>query len=60
MGCLYRGMDLKIALQEKKVINSSKFVCGILRMLLENYEKLSPVLKAEIPLKQIWILSEEE
>ena len=25
-----------------------------------NYEKMSPVIKAEIPLKQIWMLSGEE
>lgn len=32
----------------------------VIRELFDNYEKLSPALKAEIPLKQIWILSEEE
>lgn len=32
----------------------------VIRELFDNYEKLSPAIKAEIPLKQIWILSEEE
>lgn len=32
----------------------------VIRELFDNYEKLSPALKVEIPLKQIWILSEEE
>ncbi len=32
----------------------------IIKELFDNYEKLSPAIKAEIPLKQIWILSEEE
>lgn len=32
----------------------------VIRELFDNYEKLSPALNVEIPLKQIWILSEEE
>lgn len=32
----------------------------VIRELFENYEKLSPAIKAEIPLKQIWILSKDE
>lgn len=32
----------------------------VIRELFENYEKLSPAIKTEIPLKQIWMLSEEE
>ena len=32
----------------------------VIKELFDNYEKLSPAIKAEIPLKQIWILSEEE
>lgn len=32
----------------------------VIRELFENYEKLSPAIRAEIPLKQIWMLSEEE
>lgn len=32
----------------------------VIRELFENYEKLSPSIRAEIPLKQIWILSQEE
>ena len=30
----------------------------IIKELFANYDKLSPVTRAEIPLKQIWILSE--
>ena len=32
----------------------------VIKELFENYEKLGPSIKAEIPLKRIWILSEEE
>ncbi len=32
----------------------------VIRELFENYESLSPAIRAEIPLKQIWMLSEEE
>ena len=32
----------------------------VINELFENYEKLSPEIKAEIPLKRIWMLSEEE
>lgn len=32
----------------------------VIRELFENYENLSPAIRAEIPLKQIWMLSEEE
>lgn len=32
----------------------------VINKLFDNYGKLSPSIKAEIPLKQIWILSEEE
>lgn len=32
----------------------------VIRELFENYEKLSPAIRAEIPLKHIWMLSEEE
>ena len=32
----------------------------VIKELFDNYEKLSPAIKTEIPLKQIWILSEEE
>lgn len=32
----------------------------VIKELFENYEKLSPSIRAEIPLKQIWILNEEE
>lgn len=32
----------------------------VIREIFENYEKLSTSIKAEIPLKQIWILSEGE
>ncbi|QIB70077.1 restriction endonuclease [Aminipila butyrica] len=32
----------------------------VIRELFENYEKLSPEIRAEIPLKNIWILSEED
>ncbi|MDD6442603.1 MAG: restriction endonuclease [bacterium] len=32
----------------------------VIREIFENYEKLSPAIKAEIPLKQIWILSDKE
>lgn len=32
----------------------------VIKELFDNYEKLSPAVKAEIPLKQIWMLSEEE
>ena len=32
----------------------------VIRELFDNYVRLSPAIKAEIPLKQIWILSEEE
>lgn len=32
----------------------------VIRELFTNYEKISPSLRAEIPLKQIWMLSEEE
>ncbi|MBQ3512472.1 MAG: restriction endonuclease [Lachnospiraceae bacterium] len=32
----------------------------VIKELFDNYDKLSPAIKAEIPLKQIWILSEEE
>ena len=32
----------------------------VIKELFDNYEKLSSAIKAEIPLKQIWILSEEE
>lgn len=32
----------------------------VIREIFENYEKLSPAIKAEIPLKQIWILSDNE
>ena len=31
----------------------------VIKELFDNYEKLSSTIKAEIPLKQIWILSEE-
>lgn len=53
MVCLYRGMDLRIVLLEKKVI--SFLIClwdsmDVIRELFDNYEKLSPALKAEIPL----------
>lgn len=30
------------------------------RELFDNYKKLSPAIKVEIPVKQIWVLSEEE
>ena len=33
---------------------------NVIKELFDNYKKLSPAIKAEIPLKQIWILSEEE
>ena len=32
----------------------------VINELFENYEKMSPGIKAEIPLKRIWMLSEEE
>jgi len=32
----------------------------IIQQIFENYENLSPEIKAEIPLKQTWILNEEE
>lgn len=32
----------------------------VINKLFENYEKLSPTIKAEIPLKRILMLSEEE
>lgn len=32
----------------------------VIKELFENYEKLSTSIRAEIPLKQIWILNEEE
>lgn len=32
----------------------------VIRELFENYENLSPAIRAEIPLKQIWMLSEGE
>ena len=32
----------------------------VIKELFENYEKLSPSIRAEIPLKQIWILNNEE
>lgn len=32
----------------------------VIKELFENYEKLSPSIRAEIPLKQIWILNAEE
>lgn len=32
----------------------------VIKELFNNYERLSPSIKAEIPLKQIWILDEEE
>lgn len=40
-------------------IKFSRFACGIPRILLKNYEKLKTVIMAEIPLNQIWILSEK-
>ena len=40
-------------------IKFSRFACGIPRILLKNCEKLKTVIKAEIPLNQIWILSEK-
>ena len=32
----------------------------VIKELFENYEKLSPSIRVEIPLKQIWILNNEE
>lgn len=32
----------------------------VIKELFDNYQKLSPEIRAEIPLKQIWMLSEEE
>lgn len=32
----------------------------VIRELFENYEKMSPAIRAEIPLKHIWMLSESE
>ena len=52
------GFNSKIPAEERTQFFSIRLwdAGDLIQALLENYEKLSPDIQAELPLKQVWVL----